>query len=357
MLAPETTPALAAWSEGARVFANHLSGGNSTRFGLFSLLYGLHGSYWFPVASERRSPVLIDALVTAGYDVRFYSSASMDFVELRTTTCARIPERVFDDFAGSESWQRDEQASRACAEWLRERAWAARPFFAFLMLDAPHQTYSYPPEHEVFTPAAAELDYMAVSSSDGPPPGVLAALRNRYKNAVHFADSAAARVLAALEETGLAGETLVVVTGDHGEEFMEHGYFGHTSTHGPLQVRVPFLLRGPGIEPGVEPRPTAHVDLAPTLLERLGADPERRGLWTLGESLLSPPEERRRVVAGWNELGLWTPDGILRIRLGATPDVGLYDYDWRFVPQDWDVLERQRIPLERLSEECNRFLR
>jgi hypothetical protein len=251
-------------------------------------------------------------------------------------------------------------AADACAEWLGERARDAseRPFFALLMLDAPHQRYSYPPEHEVFLPSAVDVDYMVISQPDGPPPGMLESVRNRYRNAVHYADSVAADVLVRLDALGLDDDTLVIVTGDHGEEFMEQGYFGHTSTHGPPQVRVPLVMRGPGVEPGVESRPTSHVDFPATLLELLGASPERRGTWTVGENLLEPLEERRRTVAGWNELGLWTPDGILRIPLGpGSFDLKLYDYDWKFVPRDWDVLERQQGPLERLSEECNRFLR
>jgi membrane-anchored protein YejM (alkaline phosphatase superfamily) len=45
----EITPRLWSFSTQARVFEDHLSGGNGTRFAVFAMLYGLHGSYWFPV--------------------------------------------------------------------------------------------------------------------------------------------------------------------------------------------------------------------------------------------------------------------------------------------------------------------
>src|SRR6185436_19908466 len=103
------------------------------------------------------------------------------------------------------------------------------------------------------------------------------------------------------------------VTGDHGEEFLECGFWGHTSNFSPQQTEVPFLLRGPGIEAGREHRPTSHVDVPATLLEFLGADPRTRAAWCLGENLLDPPEERARVLAGWSDLGLALDDQIVRI--------------------------------------------
>jgi len=123
-------------------------------------------------------------------------------------------------------------------------------------------------------------------------------------------------------------------------------------------VRVPFLLRGPGVKNGVERRPTSHLDFAPTLLELLGADPARRGEWCLGANLLDPAERRTRVFSGWNELGVWTDEAILRVPLSLLDfDVEVYDYEWRPLADDLPVLKRAHDSLEVLGAECNRFLR
>lgn len=359
----ETTPALSAFASaanGGRRFDDHLSGGNSTRFGIFSLLYGLHGSYWFPVLQAQRTPVLIDSLVAAGYESRVFSSASLNFPELRDTAFAGLRGQVHDRFGDLPAWRRDELAAEACARWWRLRTKAERedPFFAFLLLDSPHQTYSHPAEEAPFQPSSPELDYLAMSATVTPEPELVGALKNRYKNAVHHADRVTGRLLDELSRLELDEETLVVVTGDHGEEFLERGFFGHTSAFTPEQIRVPLILRGPGIAPGVEPGSTSHLDLAPTVLELLGADPAARSRWTLGENLLDPPADRRRVVAGWDVLGLWTEDFVLRIPLNRLFfDVEVYDTDWNFVPEDEAILGRERERLEELAAECNRFLR
>jgi membrane-anchored protein YejM (alkaline phosphatase superfamily) len=359
MLAPETMPAASAFAaRGVREFTNHVSGGNSTRYGLFTLLYGLHGSYWFPFLGARRGPVLIDELAAAGYEFGIFGSASMNYPELRATAWAAIEESVHDQFPGKEPWQRDEEAGAALIEFLAARPVDSAPFFSFLLLDAPHQTYSYPPGRAPFQPAAPDLDYMAMTRNEGPEPAVLAAVRNRYKNAVFHSDAVLGEVLAALERSPLAANTWVIVTGDHGEEFRECGFYGHTSAYTRPQVEVPFLLRGPGIVNGVESRPTSHLDFPSTVLEYLGAPAAERSAWTLGENLLAPLAERKRVFAGWNELGVWTDDAILRVPLALLDfDVEAYDYGWQRIPSDLAILRRERATLETLGAECNRFSR
>jgi len=357
MLTQEAMPELSRWAEhDVRRFDNHVSGGNSTRYGVFAMLYGLYGSYWFPVLQERRGPVLVDALADAGYTFGVFSSANMNYPELRSTAWSAIPEAVHDRFPGKEPWQRDEEAAEACSTWLAERD-ANEPFLGFVLLDSAHQTYSYPPDQRQFSPSAEEVDYIEMTSNEGPDEGRLVAVRNRYKNAVWHADKVVGGILRTLQEAGLEENTLVFVTGDHGEEFRECGFFGHTSAFTPQQVEVPLLVRGPGVTPGVEDRPTSHIDFAPTVLEALGADPDLRAYWSLGANLLDPPAERQRVISGWNELGIWAPGGILRVPLSLLEfDVEVYDYRWRLVQNDASILDAEAQRLVDLGAGCNRFL-
>jgi membrane-anchored protein YejM (alkaline phosphatase superfamily) len=339
-------------------FENHLSGGNSTRFGIFSLLYGLYGSYWAPVLAERRSPVLIDTLQELGYEFGIFSSTSMNYPELRETAWSRIAEDVHDDFPAELPWRRDILAADAMIAWLQEVEDDEAPFFGFILLDSPHQTYSHPPDVAPFQPSALEIDYMSVTQNEGPDPETLEAMRNRYNNAVHHADVVTGSILDQLERSTSFENTIVIVTSDHGEEFLECGFFGHTSAFTPQQVAVPLIMRGPGIQPGVETAPTSHLDIAPTLLEILGANPLGRESWCLGANLFDPATERDRVVSGWNELGVWTSEAILRVPLSAFEfDVEAYDYQWRLIVDDFAVLDTEVETLEQLGADCNRFLR
>jgi membrane-anchored protein YejM (alkaline phosphatase superfamily) len=356
MLAPDTMPRISAFAQGGRVFRDHLSSGNATRFGLFGLVYGLHGSYWKGIHDEHRSPALVDALIERGYEPRVLTSASMDFPEFRSTAWVRIEDAVEDRLPASRPGGRDDGVLRRFEEWLGERARPADPFFAFLLLDAPHQRYSFPEEEARFHPYLDEVAYGELA--DGASGEVREALFNRYRNAVHYADGISGRVLDALEASGELDSTLVVVTGDHGEEFFEHGFWGHTSNFTRSQSAVPLVLAGPGIPPGEETRPTSHLDVPTTLLELLGVPATVRGDWVLGENLLAPVAARARVVSGWDTVGLYVEGAILEVPMAAHGgSIAAYDESWKRVFDDAALLERAGPRLRALAAECRRFLR
>jgi membrane-anchored protein YejM (alkaline phosphatase superfamily) len=355
MLTSAVMPRLTRWAEKARRFQQHLSGGNATRFGIFSLVYGLHGSYWTPILSEQAPPVLVTSLVEAGYEPRVISAATMNSPEFRSTCWVSIEDSVHDHFTGGEKYERDREVGADFESWLGTRD-AKRPFFAFALLDSPHQVYSVDPALTPFVPYAQRVDYLELGNA--PTAEAIQLLLNRYKNACAAADSVVAGMLDELERRGLADDTIVVITGDHGEEFYEHGHFGHTSNFTPEQTWVSFAMRGPGIVARDEQRPTSHIDLAPTLLELLGVDPRLRDKYSLGSNLLAPAPARLRVIAGWQELGLWLDRGILYIPMeGHKGLVEAYDYDWKPMADDAALLDDGKSALGRLSEECRRFLR
>jgi arylsulfatase A-like enzyme len=103
--------------------------------------------------------------------------------------------------------------------------------------------------------------------------------RDLYDGEVAFTDYHIGRVLDALDATGLAGRTVVLLTGDHGEAFGEHGAYFHGKEVWDEVVRVPLLIRVPGGVSHRIARRVSHVDVAPTVLELAGipADPDARG--------------------------------------------------------------------------------
>ncbi|MDF1799537.1 MAG: sulfatase-like hydrolase/transferase [Planctomycetota bacterium] len=376
---PEAMPHVSAFAADpanhVRVFEDHYSGGNATRFGLFSMLYGLHGSYWIPVYTEGTSPVLVDSLLDLDYELQVLSTASMNYPEFRSTAWVRIEDRVQDDLEGETPGERDASLAIAFDEHLTQLETDGlddKPFFTFALLDAPHQTYSFPeppPGAPLFEPYLGDIDYKALAG--GATDEELVALKNRYLNAVLHADRMTAKMLDSLRAHGELEDTLVVITGDHGEEFWENGFWGHTSNFTPEQAKVPLLFAGPGVPAGRETRPTSHVDLAPTLLELLGADPAIRADWTVGLNLFDlpgrpgdrnevsdPDSYRRRTVSGWDLLGIDTPGGILEIPTETHRGFGIaaWTRDWQPILDD-SLLEAEAAAISATALECRRFLR
>ncbi len=104
-------------------------------------------------------------------------------------------------------------------------------------------------------------------------------LRNLYFEEIAFTDHHIGRLTAHLEAAGLADNTLVILAADHGEEFMQRGWIGHTvSLHNEL-IKVPLLVRMPGtISSGICHTPVSTLDLWPTLAELAGLTPPPYGL-------------------------------------------------------------------------------
>jgi arylsulfatase A-like enzyme len=111
----------------------------------------------------------------------------------------------------------------------------------------------------------------------------LADLRTLYQGAVRQVDASLDRLLDSLDKAGVADNTAVIVAGDHGEEFMDHGHLSHYPKLYDELVQVPLIVDVPELPAR---RVTDHVGLdaiPPTLCALLGVDPADE--WT-GESLL-----------------------------------------------------------------------
>jgi membrane-anchored protein YejM (alkaline phosphatase superfamily) len=93
----------------------------------------------------------------------------------------------------------------------------------------------------------------------------------------------------------------VVITGDHGEEFMEQGRWGHNSTFVDEQVRVPLVLWVPGRAAQQESLRTSHSDLLPTLLPLLGVKNPKQD-YSIGRSLFDAKPGRLLLAGDWDRL-------------------------------------------------------
>ena len=102
--------------------------------------------------------------------------------------------------------------------------------------------------------------------------------RRLYYYLLKLVDRAIARILSALEKSGMADDTIVVFTSDHGDLLGAHGGLIQKWCNAfDEATRVPLFIAGPGISPGGDGIniPTSHVDLIPTLLGLAGIDVEK----------------------------------------------------------------------------------
>ncbi|UCG79034.1 MAG: sulfatase-like hydrolase/transferase [Nitrospirota bacterium] len=305
MLNKDTMPNLWEYSKNNLYYKNHYSGGNGTRFGIFSILYGIHGSYWHNFLAQRRSAVIIDSLIDLDYDFKILSSTRLTFPEFRKTAFIKIPEHIEDNFPGLDTVSRDLTITNRLTDFISTRK-RDRPFFGFVFFDAPHQPYHFPSTMEKYSPVSStKIIYFKDIGK-----GNIHLLKNRYQNAIFYNDSLIKRIISSLEDNGIADNTLIIITGDHGEEFYENGHFGHTSAFNDYQLKTPLIMHLPGKGPGTINRLTSHLDIVPTVMNIIGfSNPE--SAYSQGTSLLSSGPVRYITASKWDKSAIIDSDNII----------------------------------------------
>lgn len=150
------------------------------------------------------------------------------------------------------------------ARWLRENHDRRR--FLFLHTFEVHTPYAPPP------------GFQALFLESGWDPKPLRRLPERfrpieYDREIRYTDAQLERFFGELEAEGLLADTVVILTSDHGEEFLEHGALVHGPAVHREVLHVPLILRGPGVARGRRiSQPVSGVDLMATALDLAGVE-------------------------------------------------------------------------------------
>lgn len=153
------------------------------------------------------------------------------------------------------------------------------PFFMFIHLWDVHLDYIPPPPHDtMFDP-----DYRGVVDGrfrrNGDPDSWskrdLEHFKALYDGEIRWTDETLGKLFDTLKARGDLEDTVIAVTSDHGDAFLEHGVLGHKNNLHEEEIRIPLLIRYPPTVPaGVRVRRLVHImDVAPTLLGLAGRAP------------------------------------------------------------------------------------
>jgi len=295
--ARNTSPAIDRFAREGAVFSQALAASSYTRESVSALFTGRYpscaGAVGWDAHPSPESPSLAEAFRRAGYFTAFLSLTTM----LSHPQFHRGFEQV-QELASAWGVSRAGPllARQALEVWRRVPAGKKR-FFYLHFLD-PHGPYDPPPEVLArFAPPLSEqvLDLYRdvrprlpelVAQGFGPRDARFGELVRRYDAEIAHTDEAVGWFLEELAKQGDLANTLVVLTADHGEEFLEHGFVEHAWTLYQEVLHVPLIVWRPGLVPaGRYPGWVSGVDLAPTLLALLGVAEEQR---FDGEPLLRP---------------------------------------------------------------------
>jgi arylsulfatase A-like enzyme len=222
----------------------------------------------------------------------------------------------FDVRTNEDGWYYGgERLSAAATAWLDRHP--LQPFCLYVHYFDPHYPYQAPPnwtrsyvdpqsgsaidDERILAGDANHARRRIVAKSEGPqsvlpPREHVSYLEALYDAETRYADEMIGGVLEALEQRNLLDRTLVIVTSDHGEEFLEHGFLTHGHSLYEELLRIPLIVRfpdGTGRRTRIE-TPVSLVDVAPTVLSFLGLPLPTTPLLS-GCDLYEPLRQRGRL--------------------------------------------------------------
>jgi hypothetical protein len=266
-----------------------LSNANATQPSWFSIFHSRFPMYWGSKIPKGALPMKI--LKEMGYKIHVYTSARLSFFRMDEVIFGEdtyLADSIFT-FFGTENeplYARDGRViDKLCEDMQKEVG--GRVFIVFL--DSTHFEYSWPPSETTFLPIEDPVNYVKLAFFKGN----LGPLKNRYRNALSYVDSLFGKVMDHLQDKK---GSIVVFTGDHGEEFYENGHLFHASALTIEQTGVPIYYKM-----GKKPlaKMSSHIDIFPSIIHYLVGD-DRYGEYFDGQSIFSKNRWPFLVSARYN---------------------------------------------------------
>lgn len=310
-LTEECMPHLWSLKEESEFFCRHLSSSNGTRGGIFGLFTGLSSYYWKSFEYSSLKPLLVEQLVADGYDLQLYPSATFQSPPFDRMFFKGMEGLNFST-QGETAYDKDCNLTANFLGDLPRHKDGSRPFFAFLFYDLGHAITLPKEKNTHFLPAWDFADYSRLHNSMDPTPYF-----NLYRNCIYQIDSLIGIVVDNLKAGGYLDNTILIVTGDHGQEFNENkkNYWGHAGNYTCYQIQVPLIVHRPQGGHRTYTHRTTHYDIVPTLMKRAFGVSNSPEDYSMGTDLYDTASR------GWHIVG--------------------NDLNYAFITEDHHIIEKQ----------------
>ena len=240
------------------------SGGHTTVYGVFSSLYGVWGYHFTDFFKQKKQSLGLDILKRNSYNMIAAVPGTSSF---HSYFGSGFMFNLFDKYQEFISQDDVPTQDRLALDWGRNEVMkSTKPTFFFTFLYSTHANYTYPKEFERFTPVLPQKFNHILTSQNKKEN--FSKIYNRYKNSVGYLDSLIYDFFNSIPKVTL-DNSIIIFTGDHGQEFGEEGSWGHAKTNYiNAKIQVPLYICLPGFKPQ-DVSMASHVDIIPTLMDYL----------------------------------------------------------------------------------------
>ncbi|AVI68208.1 sulfatase [Shewanella sp. WE21] len=269
MVDGKSMPFLHQYTENNQSFTQHFSGGNQFRTGMFSLLYGLQGSYGDARIFNSTSPLLTRSFQQAGYELGLFLP--------ETNLNLRSSQAMFNDFNPVVAKETNGSADADLHTVASFNEWHSiqhKPWLALVNLKAP-ENFDTPVGFLGIETVKADTDLMPAQK----------VLFNQYRQSLYFVDQQLKAILA-----NVSNDTLVIITGVSGKMFTSNSDEANRNLS-PQSVKVPLVIHWPNTGASKVKYRTSHYGIAPTLMTHVLGCTNNTTDYSAGRSLLQPDKE------------------------------------------------------------------
>lgn len=349
-----TTPNIDAFAAGATTFARAYSPSSWTRASFASYFTGLYPSVHGCEDEQGKLDPSLQTLAerlrergyaTAGFFANYNISASWGFAQ-GFDIYEHPPANA--GYPGDYQLADAAQINRRVFHWLQHES-SDQPWFLFVLYIDPHDPYLPHADHSYGTPPAPEVNgsrpYLEAIKDRKPDPDLVRIqeyIRGLYDGEIAYVDTHVGRLLELLDREGLAEDTVVIISADHGEGLWDHRqYRGHGKQVFEEQILVPLIVRWPG-----RSSPGSRVREPVPVFSFFGALAEAYGLAAVDEhqagSLLP-------LLAG----DQYEAPILIEENLKNAPFRALIDWPWKLIHNDGsrqkDLYQLEQDPYEMRS--------
>lgn len=286
----EVAPNLYAFSHENYSCELSFSNANATHLSWYSIFFSEFSYYWNAShsLSWKEGAIPLRILKDSGYKIGVFSATGLYYYKMDNSIFGAkhqlIDEAfIYPHYDPIKPYQSDQKVFETVISKIQKGDGLKEVFIIFL--DSTHFQYSWPEQDTKFTPYSDELEFVSVVYTDAS----IGKVKNRYKNSIHFVDRLFGEFIRALKDQGIYEESIIIVTGDHGEEFLEKGKLFHASQLNFEQTFVPIYYKLGNMDQLKdkisERSVTSHMDIFPTVIDYVFDSNQYAPLFK-GESLL-----------------------------------------------------------------------
>jgi len=300
MLSPEIMPHIWQLSETlpATKFMDNYSAGNCTKMGVFSLFYGIPGSYFDQALRSGAGAAMVDSMLKLDYDVKIFSSGTLISPPFNRTIFVNVPDLELRQSSKSKI-DRDKEVIKKCLDFLNTRK-SDKPYFVLLFLDSVHGSAVPANFRFKFDTPLRKLNYLTLDNNETTKKNVL----NLMKNAALYMDEVLADFFKQADMVQrIKKDTVLFITSDHGNEVAETDMvnWGHGSNFARYQTRTPLLVFDADRPNKNINYRTSSLDISATIMQDILRCKNQVKDYSAGKNLFDPAERKFIYSSGYLE--------------------------------------------------------